>query len=330
LNQPSKYIRKGYMQSNFEFDNRHIRLQEHVSRHSLECGVIEQVIVRRGDYPILACRNSTPKRFELDLENCHFGTILLQEGKGRFIDTDLPCAFTSDSSGTLIEATSWKFKDPDRHVSTADEVRQSWENALRLTREVPGVSLGFRNAQVGAIHAVLAHWSVSHQPCTVVLPTGTGKTETMLGLTVAERAKLVLVIVPTQDLRAQLAGKFKELGVLKGIGVLDQRALLPKVATLSSGLTAADDLEALLGCNVIVSTPALLGRDTALFKKLTEEVSHVFFDEAHHLKAASWEALKKAFGNSKIVQFTATPYRLDRQPIDGKVVYQYSEGWLLQ
>lgn len=25
----------------------------------------------------------------------------------------------------------------------------------------------------------------------------------------------------------------------------------------------------------------------------------------------------------KIVQFTATPYRLDRQPIQGKVVYNY-------
>jgi len=163
----------------------------------------------------------TPKRFELDLGDCYFRTIQLQEGKGRPTDTDLPCAFASDCSGTLIEAASWKFKDPSRHASTADQIRRSWENALRLTREVPEVSLGFRNAQVGAIHAVLAHWSVSHQPCTVVLPTGTGKTETMLGLTVAERAKLVLVIVPTQDLRAQLAGKFKELGILKKIGVLD-------------------------------------------------------------------------------------------------------------
>ena len=33
--------------------------------------------------------------------------------------------------------------------------------------------------------------------------------------------------------------------------------------------------------------------------------------------------LKQLFSASKIVQFTATPYRLDRQPIQGKVVYNY-------
>lgn len=312
------------MQSNLEFGDRHIRLPEHMSRRALSCGVMEQLIVESGDYYITACRNSTPKRFELDLAGCRFNTIQLQEGKRRGIDTDLPCVFSTDAAAELIEVDSWRFNEPDKYVSSADQVRKSWENALRLTREVPNVSQGFRNAQVGAIHAVLAHWSVSKQPCTVVLPTGTGKTETMLGLTITERAKLVLVIVPTQDLRSQLAGKFKGLGILKKIGVLEKRALFPKVVTLSSGLTKPQDLEALLGCNVIVSTPGLLARDPALLRQLAAEISHVFFDEAHHIKAASWEALKKSFSDSKIVQFTATPYRLDRQPIDGKVVYQYS------
>lgn len=313
------------MQSCLEFSDRQIRLPEQSSKQPLDCGVIEQVIVRKGEYPIIACHSNSPRCFELDLgDDCGFETILLQEGRKRSIDNELPCAFTDDASGTVIQANSWGFSDLNEHVRTADQVRNSWENALRLTREVPNVLQGFRNAQVGAIHAVLAHWSVSQQPCTVVLPTGTGKTETMLGITVAERAKLVLVIVPTQDLRVQLAGKFKELGILKKIKVLDQSALLPRVATLSSGLAKNEDLEALLSCNVIVSTPMLLSRDLMLRTKLAEEVSHVFFDEAHHLKASSWVELKKAFGNSKIVQFTATPYRLDRQPIDGKVVYQYS------
>lgn len=313
------------MQSFLEFDDRQIRLPEHSSKQSLDCGVVEQVIVRKGEYPIIACHSNSARRFELDLgDDCDFETILLQENRMRAIDTELPCALTNDASGSLIEANSWRFSDPDAYVRTADQVRDSWENALHLRREVPGVSKGFRNAQVGAIHAVLAHWSVSQQPCTVVLPTGTGKTETMLGITIAERAKLVLVVVPTEDLRGQLAGKFKELGLLKKIKVLDRGAFLPKVATLSRGLAKVEDLEVLLDCNVIVSTPMLLSRDATLLMKLAAEVSHVFFDEAHHLKASTWVALKKAFGNSRIVQFTATPYRLDRQPIDGKVVYQYS------
>lgn len=312
------------MQSNFEFGDRQIHLPEYPLKQGIGCGIIEQLIVREGNYCITASRNISPKRFEIDLAECAFETVLLQEGKKRAIDTSLPCVVTSDASGNVIEGYSWSFRNPKEHAGTADEVRASWENALLLRREVPNVSNGFRNAQVGAIHAVLAHWSVSEQPCTVVLPTGTGKTETMLGITVAETAKLVVVIVPTQDLRLQLAGKFKELGILKKIGVLDKGAFLPKVATVSEGLTDAEDLEAILACNVIISTPTLLNRDPELFSRLAAEVTHVFFDEAHHLKAPSWEVLKNGFSNSRIVQFTATPYRLDRQPIDGKVVYQYS------
>lgn len=312
------------MQAYLEFGDRCIHLRDLISRTLLKCGVIEQIVLEKGEYSITASRNITANCLEIDLGNSCIKTILLQEGKGCSTKSKLPCAVTSNASGTLINGDSWKQTDSKDIGSTADEVRNSWGNVLRLIREVPNVSEGFRNAQVGALHAVLAHWSVSEQPCTVVLPTGTGKTETMLGLTITERAKLVLVVVPTKDLRAQIAGKFKELGILKKIDVLDQRALLPKVATLSKGLTESKDLDALLGCNVIVTTPGLLSRDPDLLGKLATEVSHVFFDEAHHIKAATWEALKGAFGNSKIVQFTATPYRLDRQPIDGKVVYQYS------
>lgn len=311
------------MQSELEFGQRHLSLPEYSSKESLGCGSIEQIVVERGQYRVTGCRENSSKSHEIDLADCRFKTVSLHVGKRRAIDTDLPCVFTKKFTDSITEVESWKLNSEELHRGTAESIRDSWSNALRLNREVRDVSLGFRNAQVGAIHAVLAHWSVSSQPCTVVLPTGTGKTETMLGLTVAERAKLVLVIVPTQDLRSQISDKFISLGILKKIGVLDKQAMLPRVAVLNRGLTEEAELEALIGCNVIVSTPLLL-RQPAMLERLSEEVSHVFFDEAHHIKAASWQSLKKAFGNSKIVQFTATPYRLDRQPIDGKVVYQYS------
>lgn len=312
------------MQSNLEFGDRKICLPEYSIKQNIHCGIIEQIIVGGGDYPITASRNVSRNLFEIDLAECPFPTVLMLVGKRRSIDSSFPVVVTSDAFCNIIKASYWNFSKLKEHARPADEVRASWENMLRLRREEPTESNGFRNAQVGAIHAVLAHWSVSEQPCTVVLPTGTGKTETMLGITVAEKAKLVVVIVPTKDLRIQLADKFKELGILKRIGVLDKDALLPKVATLHAGLTKTEDLDALLTCNVIVSTPTLLARSPTLFAKLAKEVTHVFFDEAHHIKAASWETLKKGFSNSKIVQFTATPYRLDRQPIDGRVVYQYS------
>lgn len=53
------------------------------------------------------------------------------------------------------------------------------------------------------------------ETATVVLPTGTGKTETMMSALVAGRCNRVLVTVPTNALRGQLFNKFKTLGILK-------------------------------------------------------------------------------------------------------------------
>lgn len=49
-----------------------------------------------------------------------------------------------------------------------------------------------------------------------------------------------------------------------------------------------------------------------------------FFDEAHHIEARTWKQIKSAFGNKPIVQFTATPYRADHQPVEGNIVYNYT------
>ena len=125
------------MQYLLEFGDRQIRLPEYSLKQSLDCGVIEQVIVREGKYPIIACRSNSPKRYELDLgDDCGFKTILIQEGRIRTIDTNLPCAFTNDASGLLIEASSCRFSGPDVFVKTADQPktfsRSFFAAALRL------------------------------------------------------------------------------------------------------------------------------------------------------------------------------------------------------
>ena len=63
---------------------------------------------------------------------------------------------------------------------------------------------GLRVPQAGALHAVLAQWSTgSSEPATVVLPTGTGKTETMVSLFASERPERLLVVVPSDRLRTR-------------------------------------------------------------------------------------------------------------------------------
>ncbi|MDF2602467.1 MAG: hypothetical protein K0Q54_5290, partial [Methylobacterium brachiatum] len=69
------------------------------------------------------------------------------------------------------------------------DIRATWNDALRLLPEKYDedglVSPGFRPPQIGAIHAVKAHWIVSNEPATLVMPTGSGKTETMLAVLVS-------------------------------------------------------------------------------------------------------------------------------------------------
>ncbi|MEN8715266.1 MAG: DEAD/DEAH box helicase family protein [Verrucomicrobiales bacterium] len=313
-----------FQQPSLDLGDREIHLPGWTKTERMGCGIIEQTLLEEGTYPVTSVCEKTKVSSELDLKGCHFERVLARQSAIRGPKSEWPIALTDDLTTESIQVRSLKISDDEIEAISADSVRESWIDALQLRTEIPGGKAGFRNAQVGAIHAVLAHWSVSNLPCSVVLPTGTGKTETMLGVTVSDRAKLVMVVVPSDELRSQISGKFRSLGILKEINVLKDRAVLPRVATLKHRPKNMGDVDRLLACNVIVTTPMLLDCDKKFLSKLVETVSHVFFDEAHHLKAASWSRIKTAFSCSKIVQFTATPYRRDRQPLEGKVVYQYS------
>lgn len=181
-----------------------------------------------------------------------------------------------------------------------------------------------RPAQLGATYALLSHWSLSSDVATIVLPTGTGKTETMLVATLAAKARRTLVIVPTIDLKHQIAEKFTNWGILRKLGVISEHYPNPKVLVLNQSIRNDDDLIFLSQADVVISTPAFFARtDSKIKKELPSIFSHVYFDEAHHIKADEWNHIKGIFISSRIVQFTATPYRYDKKPIDGKVIYNY-------
>lgn len=50
----------------------------------------------------------------------------------------------------------------------------------------------------------------------------------------------------------------------------------------------------------------------------------IIIDEAHHSAADSWTKVLQRFSDAKIIHLTATPFRSDRQEIDGELVYRYS------
>ena len=172
-------------------------------------------------------------------------------------------------------------------LSSSVDVLDSYKDALSFTEESEARP-GLRSPQRGAVHSVLGYWTTgSSVPATVVMPTGTGKTETMLPLLVAARPSTLLVLVPSDALREQVAGKFETLGVLQELGVVNDRALRPVVGRLFHGLTGPQTAIAFAeACNVVVATPQSLGWCSPEARaELSARCSHLFIDEAHHVAA---------------------------------------------
>ena len=176
--------------------------------------------------------------------------------------------------------------DAETCLTDHNRVRESWKPGIEFRLQSASSETGLRRAQLGAIHAVLAHWSTgSIEPATVVLPTGTGKTETMLALLVEARLRRLLVVVPSDALRSQLAKKFESLGLLGPLGVLPESAMRPSVGRLTARTDSTEEIRAFTAAaQVIISTPnALSSMPSEVRQALFEACDAVLFDEAHHV-----------------------------------------------
>jgi len=147
----------------------------------------------------------------------------------------------------------------------------------------------------------------------------------MLALLVEARLHRLLVIVPSDALRTQIADKFECLGLLETLGVLPHGALHPSVGRITGRPTTVGEAESFVSsAHVIVSTPNALASAPADVRAiLFDACDAVFFDEAHHVRASTWTSIREAFAGKKVVQFTATPFREDGQHLQGRFVYVF-------
>lgn len=209
-----------------------------------------------------------------------------------------------------------------------DGVHRAWFAGIRYKRELPAVQEGcpaqdgLRLPQVGALHAIASHWTLGREPAMLVMPTGTGKTEVMIAATLAAQSERVLIIVPTDALRHQTAEKFLSYGLLQRIGIIDDFPF-PVVGTLTSKPDRAH-FEAIRACNVLVTTMSSIGlADADTQRDFAGLFSHIFFDEAHHIEAATWKRFREHCVAAHTLLFTATPFREDGKPIEGKLIYNF-------
>lgn len=204
-------------------------------------------------------------------------------------------------------------------------VIDTWPENFALAEESPDRP-GLRTPQVGAIHALLGYWTTDPRvPATIVMPTGTGKTDTMVTAMVATRIERLLVVVPSDALRDQLAAKFASLGVLPTLDLVPESAAMPVVGKLFGRLDDIADADALADiCNVVISTPnALTNTSDEVRSAFLSRFTHLFIDEAHHVSARTWRTIRDGFAPKPVVQFTATPHRSDGQHLGGSLIYAF-------
>lgn len=225
-----------------------------------------------------------------------------------------------------FEVKEWLKHPAMSDASTPEEIVKSWRGQFAYLQEDRETGEnGLREPQIAAIHAYLSRKFTLKDRANIVMPTGTGKTETMLGIMVAAQCKKILVTVPHDALREQLFQKFLTLGCLRQFNIVSDSCKHPYVSIVSSGMDISEWKEIVSRSNIIITTMPLVAQvDDEIKKYLVSEVSHLFVDEAHHTEAATWSRFLDTFPAERIIQFTATPFRNDGRKLKGEFIYTFS------
>ncbi|MET3242705.1 DEAD/DEAH box helicase family protein [Bradyrhizobium diazoefficiens] len=262
-----------------------------------------------------------------------FDEMLVRFPKVHRVTTPLPVLTAVDpedykQSSSPLELTWDRLGALETWADSPEKVRDSWRNRfIFAVEDLDQGHPGLRLPQIGALHAIAAHFSVGREfePATVVLPTGTGKTETMLADLVYRRERKMLVLVPSSILRNQIGAKFSTLGVLPAAGAIPVEVARPFVTKITKGIGTVGHAEAIVtASNVIIATPDILKASAPdALRRLLEGCSTLVVDEAHHITAATWSEVRDRFTAKKMIQFTATPFRRDERKVDGKIIFQF-------
>jgi superfamily II DNA or RNA helicase len=217
--------------------------------------------------------------------------------------------------------------DDEDKIFKREEIINSWKVSYheRVSRNED--EIGLRLPQFGALSAIRAHWATSKSPATIVLPTGTGKSETMYATIISERIPSTLIIVPSNLLREQIFEGARHFGILPKLEMISDEVIYPTTFLYKSKVGDEDEktlINALEEANIVVSTPGMIkNMPSSVLDTLVEKVEVVIFDEAHHLAAPDWGTVRERFLGKKILQFTATPFRNDGKKVDGKIIFNY-------
>ena len=185
---------------------------------------------------------------------------------------------------------------------------------------------GLREPQREAWIQAAAYFAGGGEKAIIQLPVGCGKSGVAAILPFGISRGRVLVIAPNLTIKEEL---YRTLDITNRQKCFwrQRRVLAPEhmshgpyVCTLDTG-----NLSVCEKSHIVVTNIQQFGTDA---EKWLNRFPQDFFDliivdEAHHGAATSWQRVFERFPEAKVANLTATPFRSDRQELDGDLVFRY-------
>ena len=197
---------------------------------------------------------------------------------------------------------------------------------LNLDFNIDGNSY-LRDPQRDGYHRTYEFFRSGKNKAILQIPVGCGKTglAALLPLGLAEGR--VIVIAPNLTIKNGLYDAMDVTNRQKCFWhktrVLDKDQMVsgPLACTLDTGNVSVATKSHIVITNIQQLTTNV---DKWLMQFSDDFFDMIIVDEAHHSAAASWQKVIDRFPSAKIIHMTATPFRSDRQEIEGELVFRYS------
>ena len=183
-----------------------------------------------------------------------------------------------------------------------------------------------RDAQRDAYARALDFFGRGGTKAIIQLPVGCGKSGVAAILPFGIAEGRVLILAPNLQIKEELQRTLdvtnKQKCFWRRMRVLEDKDMThgPYVATLDSGNVSVCEKSHIVVTNI---QQLAVNVDKWLSKFPVDFFDMIIVDEAHHGAAASWKRVFEKFPNAKVVNLTATPFRSDRQELDGELIFRY-------
>lgn len=187
-------------------------------------------------------------------------------------------------------------------------------------------NLKLREPQIEAYQAIYSYFAKGGKTAVVQIPVGCGKTGLAAIAPFGIARGRVLVVAPNLTIKDGLFESFDVTNRQKCFWVT--RKVLADPAMMGGPFATTLDTGNISVCeksHVVISNVQQFATNPEKWLKRfpRDFFDLIIVDEAHHSPAESWQKVLDHFGDAKVINMTATPFRSDAQKIEGDFVYRY-------